>query len=109
MTAKLIKVNDTQLRIEGRLTYEVASLLETQWNSFFSSSNDVLKNKKELTVDLQTVQFSNSVGVAILLSWLRDVEAFNVIVHWKNMPINMKKIIHFSGLTPIFFTSKKDQ
>lgn len=55
----------------------------------------------EWTVDMSGVGRTSSVGVALILEWLRTANAQNTTLKIKNLPQHMLPIIDISDLQPV--------
>lgn len=56
---------------------------------------------KAITIDMHQLQSSNSVVVAILVSWIRAASKNQQILQCSNMPEKLRAIISVSGLTDV--------
>ncbi len=93
---ELIAINPQQAQLSGRLDRLVGKTLLTQGRSL------IAKSGSQWTVDLANVNHSSSVGIALLLDWLRYGQQKNVAVEFLHMPQKMNEVIEFSGLSEIF-------
>jgi phospholipid transport system transporter-binding protein len=59
------------------------------------------KAGSEWTVDMSGVGRVSSVGVALILEWLRAANAQNIELKIKNLPQHMRPIIDISDLQPV--------
>lgn len=94
--AELIAMNPQQAKLSGRLDRLVGKTLLTQGRGL------IAKADSQWTVDLANVNHSSSVGIALLLDWLRYGQQKNVAVEFLHMPQKMNEVIEFSGLSEIF-------
>jgi len=99
MSAQLNILDAQNAELEGVLSHQVANQLEM---AGIQAIEKAAGGVKSWTVDFSKVTQSSSVGIAIMLSWLRSAKANKVDLSWKNLPENMQEIIQFSGLAPVF-------
>ena len=99
MSAQLNILNAQSAELAGVLSHQVANQLEVAGLEAISAA---ASGEKVWTVDLSKVTQSSSVGIAIMLSWLRSAKAQQVELIWQNLPENMLEIIRFSGLASVF-------
>lgn len=95
MNTQLIISNAQQAKLSGVLTHHVARDIEQQGLQALAQAKDSWQ------VDLSEVGLSSSVGVAIILSWLRAATAQDKQLKVINLPANMHEIIEFSGLQAV--------
>ncbi len=80
--------------LKGRLDFAtVATLLQQQPDGF--------SVQPALWVDLAEVEYCNSAGVALLLAFVREARARRATIQFANPPLQMRDIIHVSGLDGI--------
>ncbi len=96
MNAKLIAVSPQQAQLSGRLDRLVGKELLEQGRGL------IAKSGSQWQVDLIEVNHSSSVGVALLLDWLRYGQSNNVSLEFVNVPSKMRDVIEFSGLAEVF-------
>jgi phospholipid transport system transporter-binding protein len=94
--AKLISVNPQQAQLSGRLDRLTAKELLEQGRRL------IAKSGSEWQVDLADVNHSSSVGIALLLDWLRYGQGKKVTIKLINVPTKMCQVIEFSGLSAVF-------
>jgi phospholipid transport system transporter-binding protein len=96
MSAKLIAITPQQAQLSGRLDHLVGKELLAHGRRL------ITKSGSRWQVDLVKVSHSSSVGIALLLDWLRYGRRKNVTLEFLNVPLNMRQVIEFSGLSEVF-------
>ena len=96
MNAKLIAISPQQAQLSGRLDRLTAKELLQQGRRL------IAKAGSQWQVDLAEVNHSSSVGIALLLDWLRYGQGKNVTLKFLNVPDKMLDVIEFSGLAEVF-------
>lgn len=96
VSAKLIAVSPQQAQLSGRLDRLVGKELLEQGRRL------IAKSGSQWQVDLAEVNHSSSVGIALLLDWLRYGQSNNVSLEFLNVPQKMQQVIEFSGLSEVF-------
>lgn len=81
--------------VSGELTADTAPALESEGQRLLAAGSG------RCEVDLAEVSFGSSVGVALLLAWLRAGRAGGREVVFCNVPAGMRSIVNFSGLDSI--------
>jgi len=94
--AKLIAINPHQAQLSGRLDRLTGKELLEQGRRL------IAKSGSQWQVDLAEVNHSSSVGIALLLDWLRYSQRKEVKLELLNVPQKMRHVIEFSGLTGLF-------
>lgn len=94
--AKITAVTPQQAKLSGRLDRLVGKELLTQGRRLIAASG------KQWQVDLAEVNHSSSVGIALLLDWLRYAKRKNVKIEFLNVPQKMRQVMEFSGLKDVF-------
>ena len=96
MNAKLIATSPQQAQLSGRLDRLAGKELLEQGRRL------IAKSGSEWQVDLSDVHHSSSVGIALLLDWLRYGQGKQVAIVFLNVPQKMRQVIEFSGLSEVF-------
>lgn len=96
MNAKLISVGPDNAQLSGRLDHLAGKELLEQGRRLIAKSDE------QWLVDLAEVNHSSSVGIALLLDWLRYGKRKNKAVVFTNVPAKMTHVIEFSGLKAVF-------
>lgn len=94
--AKLIATSPTQAQLSGQLDRLAGKALLEQGRRLIAKSGN------EWQVDLAEVSHSSSVGIALLLDWLRYGQRKKVSIEFLNVPQKMRHVIEFSGLSDVF-------
>lgn len=97
MTESAVRLGDAgELFLSGVLDYRTGPELRRQGQALISSSTATA-----LVVDCSGVTKSSSVGLSLLLCFMRDAEAANKPVSIRAMPEDMREIAEVSGLTEL--------
>jgi phospholipid transport system transporter-binding protein len=94
--AKLIAISPQQAQLSGRLDRLTAKVLLEQGRRMIAKSGSGWQ------VDLAEVNHSSSVGIALLIDWLRYGKGKKIEVEFINVPQKMRQVIEFSGLSDVF-------
>lgn len=96
MYAKLIAISPQKAQLSGRLDRLTGKELLQQGRRL------IAKSGSHWQVDLSEVNHSSSVGIALLLDWLRYGQRKDVTLELLNVPQKMHDVIEFSGLAEVF-------
>ena len=96
MSNDSVTLEDGELRIQGVLDYRSGPLLRKQGQELIRSSK-----ADNLEVNCAAVEKSSSVGLALLLAFMRDAEQGGKTVKLTHLPLDMQKIAEVCGLTEI--------
>ena len=96
MSNDSVTLEDGVLRIQGVLDYRSGPLLRKQGQELIRSSQ-----ADTLDVNCAAVEKSSSVGLALLLAFMRDAEQGGKTVKLTHLPLDMQKIAEVCGLTEI--------
>ncbi|GEM_PF-1216118 len=96
MNAKLVATSPQFAQLSGRLDRLAGKVLLEQGRRL------IAKSESGWQVDLAEVNHSSSVGIALLLDWLRYGQRKNKTIEFLNVPQKMRQVIEFSGLTDVF-------
>ena len=94
--AAVTLAGDSELRLSGVLDFRTGPRLR--------SDGQALINKalaRELVVDCSAVTKSSSVGLSLLLCYIRDAQALNKPLSIRAMPEDMREIAQVSGVTEL--------
>jgi len=94
--AAVTLAGESELRLSGVLDFRTGPRLR--------SDGQALINKalaRELVVDCSAVTKSSSVGLSLLLCYIRDAQALNKPLSIRAMPEDMREIAQVSGLTEL--------
>lgn len=96
MSNDSVTLENGVLRIQGVLDYRSGPLLRKQGQELIRSSK-----ADNLEVNCAAVEKSSSVGLALLLAFMRDAEQGGKTVKLTHLPLDMQKIAEVCGLTEI--------
>ncbi|NWA82663.1 MULTISPECIES: STAS domain-containing protein [Pseudomonas] len=97
MTESAVRLGDAgELFISGVLDYRSGPDLRKQGQALINSSN-----APALVLDCSAVTKSSSVGLSLLLCFMRDAEAVKKPVSVRALPEDMREIAQVSGLTEL--------
>ncbi|WP_347904130.1 STAS domain-containing protein [Pseudomonas purpurea] len=89
-----------ELLLSGVLDYRTGPDLRKQGQALIKSSK-----APALVVDCSAVQKSSSVGLSLLLAFMRDAQVANKTLSIRGMPEDMREIAQVSGLTELLTPS----
>ncbi|MGC5702445.1 anti-sigma factor antagonist [Pseudomonas sp. NFXW11] len=89
-----------ELLISGVLDYRSGPGLRKQGQALIKSSQAAA-----LVLDCSAVDKSSSVGLALLLAFMRDAQALGKAVSIRAMPADMREIAEVSGVTEILLSA----
>ncbi|MGE6688755.1 STAS domain-containing protein [Stutzerimonas stutzeri] len=93
--ARIERVAEGELRLIGVLDYQTGPALREAGRAFIAAS------RTPLTLDCSAVERSSSVGLSLLLAFMRDAKAAGVDLRVSALPEEMEKIAKVSGLLDI--------
>ncbi|MDR6915275.1 phospholipid transport system transporter-binding protein [Pseudomonas sp. 3296] len=97
MSVSAIRMSESgELRLSGMLDYLTAPGLRKQGQALIKSSAATA-----LVVDCSAVLKSSSVGLSLLLCFMRDAEAAGKALSIRGMPEDMREIAQVSELTEL--------
>ena len=97
MTQSAIRLGESgELLLSGVLDYSTGPALRKQGQALINASTS-----PALVVDCSAVVKSSSVGLSLLLCFMRDAEAAGKAVSIRAMPEDMREIAQVSGLTEL--------
>ena len=97
MTGSAVRLGDAgELLLSGVLDYRSGPDLRKQGQALINSSN-----APALVLDCSAVTKSSSVGLSLLLCFMRDAEAVKKPVSIRALPDDMREIAEVSGLTEL--------
>jgi len=85
-----------ELHLSGVLDFRTGPALRKQGQALIESSD-----APALILDCSEVEKSSSVGLALLLAFMRDAKAAGKIVSVQSLPDDMREIAQVSGLTEL--------
>ncbi len=86
---------DGRYEIRGKLTFQTVP-------EFFARSGTMFAGNGPVTVDLTGVTLADSAGIALLVEWRQGARAAGRTLAFANIPEQVRKIIHVSGLQQAF-------
>ncbi|MGE8152906.1 STAS domain-containing protein [Pseudomonas vancouverensis] len=97
MTESAVRMDDTgELKLSGVLDYRTGPGLREQGRALIKSSKAAA-----LVVDCSAVSKSSSVGLSLLLCFIRDAQAVGKSLSIRGMPEDMREIAEVSELTEL--------
>ena len=97
MTESAVRIGDAgELFLSGVLDYRTGPDLRKQGQALIKASK-----APELVLDCSAVTKSSSVGLSLLLGFIRDAEAASKPVSIRALPDDMREIAQVSGLTEL--------
>lgn len=93
--ARIERVAEGELRLIGVLDYQAGPALREAGRALIAAS------RTPLTLDCSAVERSSSVGLSLLLAFMRDAKAAGVDLRVSALPEEMEKIAKVSGLLDI--------
>ena len=97
MSESVIRMSETgELLLSGVLDYRTGPNLRKQGQTLIKSSNAAA-----LVVDCSAVEKSSSVGLSLLLCFMRDAQAAGKTLSIRAMPDDMREIAQVSELTEL--------
>lgn len=96
MTRAALAISGSTLSISGVLDFESVFDIDAQGAQWLS---DVAPEQCEL--DLAAVTYSSSVGIALVLGWMRAAQHAGRKLAIKNIPADMLALAHVGGLESV--------
>ena len=87
---------ESELRLSGVLNFQTGPQLRKEGQALIKKAL-----AKSLVVDCSAVTKSSSVGLSLLLCFIRDAQALNKPLSIRAMPEDMREIAQVSGLTEL--------
>ena len=94
--AAVTLAGESELRLSGVLDYQTGPRLRKEGQALIKKAL-----AKALVVDCSGVTKSSSVGLSLLLCYIRDAQALNKPLSIRDMPEDMREIAQVSGLTEL--------
>ena len=88
-----VSINGNTLTLSGVLDYESVLDVDMQGQQWLEGSAPA-----ECILDLEMVTYSSSVGIAVLLGWLRVAQQQQKILHIQQLPATMTALAKVGGL-----------
>lgn len=86
-----------ELHLSGALDYRSGPALRKQGQALIKATDATA-----LILDCSEVEKSSSVGLSLLLAFMRDAHAEGKVVSVQSLPQDMRDIAQVSGLTELF-------
>jgi len=97
MSESAVRISDAgELLLSGVLDYRSGPVLRKQGGALIKSSS-----APALVVDCSAVEKSSSVGLSLLLCFMRDAQAAGKALSIRALPDDMREIAQVSGLTEL--------
>lgn len=93
MTRAALTIDGNRLVVSGVLDFESVLDIDTQGQDWLTTTAPA-----QCELDLGSVGYSSSVGVALVLGWLRTAMQANKTLIVKNLPADMAALAHVGGL-----------
>ena len=93
--ASLETLGEGRFRVSGSLDYETVERILDDDDSLFAG------NPAEIEIDLSGVTHTTSVGLALMLEWLRQARSRNIAIRFSNVPAQILGIAKLSQLESI--------
>lgn len=94
--ASVTAAGGAELMLSGVIDYRTGPALREQGAALIKASNAA-----GLTLDCSGVQKSSSVGLALILAFMRDAQASGKALTVRALPEDMQEIAQVSGLTEL--------
>lgn len=102
-TRATLSTEQNTLKLSGILDYESVLAIDAQGRDWLRTSAP-----QDCSVDLSMVTYSNSVGIALLLGWLRIAREHKKNLKIFPLPQNIKALAKVSGLDEILKDEQLD-
>ena len=96
MTRAALAIAGNTLSISGVLDFESVLDLDTEGAQWFASAAPA-----QCELDLSAVTYSSSVGIALVLGWIRAAQKAGKALAIKNIPADMLALARVSGLDAV--------
>ena len=97
MSESAVQIDDAgELRLSGVLDYRTGPQLREQGQALIKASKAAA-----VVVDCSAVEKSSSVGLSLLLCFMRDAQAAGKVLSIRGMPEDMREIAQVSELTEL--------
>jgi len=96
-------VSDATLEVLGQGRFRIVGELDYQTVDRLLDHDDALfaDNPREIEIDLSGVGHTTSVGLALMLEWLRQARSRNVAIRFSQVPAQILGIARLSQLEDI--------
>lgn len=93
MTRAALAIAGNTLSISGVLDFDSVLDLDTEGRHWLAGAAPA-----QCELDLAAVTYSSSVGIALVLGWIRAAQSAGRTLALKNIPVDMRALAHVSGL-----------
>ncbi|HEY3699363.1 MAG TPA: STAS domain-containing protein [Spongiibacteraceae bacterium] len=100
MTRAALTIAGNRLAVSGVLDFESVLVIDTQGQDWLTTTSPA-----QCELDLGGVGYSSSVGVALVLGWLRAAIRANKTLIVKNLPTDMAALARVGGLEKLLSPS----
>ncbi len=91
----VVRVSDAELAISGDMVFATANELRSEGQKLLSGMHN------EITVDLSQVSRVGSVGLSVLMCWLRMAQVLGKSMRFVNAPDGMMDVSRVSSLEQV--------
>ena len=98
--SRVVRVDDNRIAVEGDMLFADALALRSQGESLLAGLGS------PAVVDLTAVENVGSVGVSVLMCWMREAEKLGKQLKFVNMPDKMYDVSRVSGLDEVIPTGR---
>ncbi len=88
----VIRVSDSQIAISGNMVFETAIVLRREGEGLLPSMGE------NITVDLSQVGRVGSVGISVLMCWMRMAQVLGKAIKFVNAPDDMLDVSRVSSV-----------
>lgn len=96
MTRAALAIAGNTLSLSGVLDFESVPDLDIEGAQWFAAAAP-----EQCELDLAAVTYSSSVGIALVLGWMRAAQHAGRTLAIKNMPADMLALARVGGLEPL--------
>ncbi len=96
MTRAALAINGNRLSISGVLDFESVLDLDAKGQEWVAAAAPA-----NCEIDLADVTYSSSVGIALVLGWMRAAQKAGKALSVKNVPADMLALVRVSGLDTV--------
>lgn len=86
-----VSINDSKVKIEGKVDLHTVTELKKQTLGLFNGAS-------EIQFDLSAVSQSNSAALALLLEWLKQAQEHQVSLSFSNFPEHLRELARVYGI-----------
>ncbi|MDF1628460.1 MAG: STAS domain-containing protein [Alcanivoracaceae bacterium] len=97
LSAAAVRYQDDTIYLSGSLNFDSVIALNNQVSDWLSSNMPA-----DCVVDLAEVEYSSSVGIALMLGWMRTAGHAGGTLSLRNVPADMLAMAEVGGLSGLF-------